>query len=203
MPKLNQSLENVQEFFDFKELRESFRREVKKADDDADEFFGKREPFLFFNADASMEPERNKVVKVSSVIVAVNLMLATFMLRTWPKVLKEKFTEFAAMRIAGKTAAEAAGKVAVPEFAKGITGAIKSVFGAVGKSKAQQIEMERLEKEIRKPCAKIRASFNAAALSQAVKPSRLGSTSTRHAVTNYRKPPRSNAAKKGKGSRRG
>jgi hypothetical protein len=138
MPKLETALEKVQDVFDFKDLRETMRREVKKADDDADEFFGKREPFLFFEADASMEPERNKVVKVSSVIVAVNLMIATFMLRTWPKVLKEKLAEFAGVRLAGKTAAETVGKLALPEVAKGLTGAIKAVVGALSKSKVQE-----------------------------------------------------------------
>lgn len=196
MPKLETALEKVQDVFDFKDLRETMRREVKKADDDADEFFGKREPFAFFETDASMEPERNKVVKVSSVIVAVNLMIATFMVRTWPKVLKEKLAEFAGTRLAGKTAAETVGKLALPELAKGLTGAIKAVVGALSKSKVQESEMKKLEKAIREPCKKIRASFNKTALSQAVKPSRMGSTSTRREVLEQVKPPRSNARKK-------
>ena len=179
MATLNSALQNAQKIFDFKELRDSMRREVKKADEDADAFFGKREATEFFETDASFEEKKNKVVKVSDVIATLNLMAGEFIVRTWPDFLLAKIREFVVGKIASAAGKAAAIKITTAAGKKAISGAVGAVVGAFFTTGIQKAEMEALEKEIRAGMVKWRRELNGESLSQDKKPSRIGPTYTR------------------------
>ena len=180
MATLNQTLQTAQNVFDFKEMRDLMRKEVKKADDDADAFFGKREAAEFFPTDSSFENQKNKVVKVSDVIATLNLMAGQFIVKTWPDFLLAKIREFVVGKIAGAAGKAAAIKITTEAGKKSVAGGIGAIVGAFFESGIQKAEMEGLEKEIRAGMVKWRRELNGEALSQQKKPSRMGPTLTRH-----------------------
>ena len=180
MATLNQTLQNAQKVFDFKELRDKMREEVKKADDDADAFFGKREATEFFPTDSSFEDKKNKVVKVSDVIATLNLMAGEFIVRTWPDFLLAKIREYVVGKIAGAAGKAAAVKITTAAGKKAISGAIGAVVGAFFTTGIQKAEMEALEKEIRAGMVRWRRELNGEALAQSNNSGKVGPTLTRH-----------------------
>jgi len=173
-------LKAAQKANDFRNLREGMKDVIWEIEREEDNEFGKREGTEFFKTDKSFEPERNKVVKVSDVLAAANLIAAQFMVRTWPGFLKTKIEEYVLGKVVGAVAAKAAAKLSLKSIAKAISGAIGAVAGAFAVRTTQAEEMKALEKKIREGSAKWRKELNELALSQAKKPARVGPTYTRN-----------------------
>lgn len=181
IPNVVATGEKVSEFL---ELRKATRDFVGKLEQLEDDVLGKRHPQEFFPTDASFEPPKNQVVKVSSVIAALNLMAANFMIRTWPEYLKTRMRELIVGRIAGvltaATVTTIIGKMSAKKLATALAGPIGALAGAAAVKLTQEKEMRALEIALRKASVKVRRSFQSLALSQRKKPARVGPTYTRH-----------------------
>lgn len=178
----NKTLEGKEKYYRFINLKDEMKGIVEDIEYDEDKLFGKREPKAFFEPEKEFEPQKNKVVKVSAVIAALNLQAAHFMFRTWPDVLLAKLREQLIGKIASVAGAAIAVSITKEITGKAISGTIGSIVGAFVTKGVQVGEMKSLETEIRAGCKKVRKSFNAEALAQVKKPSRVGPTYTRHAV---------------------
>lgn len=191
IPNVAATVATGEKVLEFVELRKATRDFVGKLEQLEDDVLGKRHPQEFFPTDASFEPPKNQVVKVSSVIAALNLMAANFMIRTWPEYLKTRMRELIVGRIAGVfTAATVTtiigkmsakiGKMSAKKLATALAGPIGALAGAAAVKLTQEKEMRALEIDLRKASVKVRRSFQSLALSQRKKPARVGPTYTRH-----------------------
>ena len=172
--------ENVKRGINFVAFRKTARQLVSDLESSEGYVLGKREGTENFPTLRDFELKKNKVVKVSDVIAAANLIAAHFMVRVWPEFLKTKIEEFAVSKIASALAKSAAVKLTMKTAAKGVSGWVGAFFGALAGSATQQGEMQKLEREIRRSATVWRRELNANALSQAKKPVRMGKVSTRN-----------------------
>lgn len=180
MDDAKQAIDLAERAIDFTALRETMRGLIGEVEADEDKLLGKREGKNFYEADASFEPERNKLVKTSDVIVALNLIAAHFIVRTWPGYLKTKIEEWIVSRVAG-AAGVLAGMSLALKFTKAfLQRTIGAFVGAFAVKVTQEAEMRGLEKTIRKNSTAVRRELNEAALSQKPKPVRIGPTYTRN-----------------------
>jgi len=175
-----QALDLAERAIDFTSLRETMRGLIDEVEKDEDTYLGKREGKNFQEPDASFEPERNKLVKTSDVIVALNLIAAHFIVRTWPGYLKTKIEEWIVSRVAG-AAGVLAGMSLALKFTKAfLQRTIGAVVGAFAVKATQEVEMRLLEKKIREESTAVRRELNEGALSQEKKPVRIGPVYTRN-----------------------
>lgn len=171
----------VEEAIDFKALRDTMRQLIRDVEKDEDAMFGQeRVATEFFKPESDFEETRNKVVKTSTVIVALNLIAAQFIVKTWPGYLKTKIEEWIISKVAGVTAATAALGIAIKAGKAAISRVLGFIVGAFTTTFVQEAEMRVLEKRIRNPATAVRRELNEAALSQAKKSSKVGEVSTRN-----------------------
>jgi len=174
------ALELAERAVDYKALRETGRGLIEEVERDEDKMFGKREGKNFFEPESEFEPEKNKLVKTSDVIVALNLIAAHFIVRTWPGYLRTKIEEWVIAKFAGAAGVIAGMAIAMKATKAFLQKTVGAIVGAFAVKTTQEVEMRLLEKQIRGPAAKIRRELNEAALAQEKKPVRMGPTYTRN-----------------------
>jgi len=164
----------------FRDVRKTARQLVADLESSEDYVLGKREAAENFPTLREFELKKNKVVKVSDVIAAANLIAANFIVRTWPNFLKTKLEEYAVSKIGSAAAKAAATKIAAKGGVRAVSGWLAALFGSLFTAGTQEIEMRKLEREIRRMSTALRRELNETALSQAKKPVRMGKVVTRN-----------------------
>jgi len=177
---IGKAIAAIQKADKFLDVRERLGEIVEGVETDEDRFLGKREATEYFKADSSFEPDRNKVIKVSDVIAAANLISAEFIVRTWPRFIKSKLKEYIIGKIAGAAAGKAAAILTLKAGAGPLVQIIQAIVSAFTVRTTQKIEAQEIEKAIRDGSAAHRKSLNDLQLSQEKKPSRVGPTYTRN-----------------------
>lgn len=150
-----------------------FTRELLKRYDGE-----KRDATSFEKIDQSFE--RSGIVPVSRVMVASQLMVARWLFKTFPEVMRVHIVKWVGNVVSKK---------ATKQFAKAIVGKAggSSLFGTAAsaslESMVQEFEAEKIEREIRGMCAEVRREFN-----EMVLPRNRGKRKTRSVRTRHGEP---------------